>query len=154
MIGKKRRTRPFSHVNSLDRHSEGVTPEIRQKRAWHMELRQTNAYEIKPSLEMSLLPYVEKYRGSTHFFFASQLTTGAVLVGSWWPGGIGLYRIPRQWYDPTKHTSPNYRPWVMSPMYGLVRFYRRAICDARHHQSKNVPIQNMRESDLLEVILP
>jgi hypothetical protein len=31
MIGKKRRTRPFSHVNSLDCHSEGLTPEIRQK---------------------------------------------------------------------------------------------------------------------------
>jgi hypothetical protein len=46
-------------------------------------------YKIKPSLEMSLLPYVEKYRGSTYFFCASQLTTGAVLVGSWWPGGIG-----------------------------------------------------------------
>ncbi len=27
MIGKKRRTRPFSHVNSLDCHSSGVTPE-------------------------------------------------------------------------------------------------------------------------------
>ncbi len=25
-------------------------------------------YEIKPSFEMSLLPYVEKYRGSTYFF--------------------------------------------------------------------------------------
>ncbi len=28
---KKRRTRPFSHVNSLDCHSEGLTPEIRLK---------------------------------------------------------------------------------------------------------------------------
>ncbi len=111
-------------------------------------------YEIKPSLEMSLLPYVENYRSSTYFFCASQLTTGAVLVGSWWPGGIGSYRLPRHRYDPTKHTSLSYRPWVMSPMYSLVRFYRRDICNARHHQSKNVPIQNMRESDLLEVILP
>ena len=110
-------------------------------------------YEINPSLELSLLPYVEMYRGST-YFFASQLMTQTVLVGSWWPGGLGSYRLPRRRYDPTKHTSPNYRPWVMSPMYGLVRFYRRAICDARHPQSKNVPIRNMRESDLLEVILP
>ncbi len=30
---KKQRTRPFSHINSLDCHSKGVTPEIRQKRA-------------------------------------------------------------------------------------------------------------------------
>ncbi len=30
-IGKKRCTRPFSHVNSLDCHSEGLTPEVRQK---------------------------------------------------------------------------------------------------------------------------
>ncbi len=117
-------------------------------------LERVITYKIKPSLEMSLLPYVEKYRGSTYVFCASQLMTGAVLVGSWWPGGTGSYRIPRRRYDPTKHTSPNYRPWVTSPMYGLVRFYRRAICDARHHQSKNVPIQNMRASDLLEVILP
>ncbi len=28
---KKWRTRPFSHVNSLDCHSKGLTPEIRQK---------------------------------------------------------------------------------------------------------------------------
>ncbi len=28
----------------------------------------TVGYEIKPSLEMSLLPYVEKYRSSTYFF--------------------------------------------------------------------------------------
>ncbi len=113
-----------------------------------------NRYEIKPSLEMSLLPYVEKYCSSTYFFCASQLTTGAVLVGSWWPGGIGSYRLPQCRYDPTKHTSPNYRPWVMSPTCGLVGFYRQAICNACHHQSKNVPIQKMRESDLLEVILP
>jgi hypothetical protein len=111
-------------------------------------------YEINPSLELSLLPYVEMYRSSTYFFCAPQLTTRTVLVGSWWPGGLGSYRLPRRWYYLTKHTSPNYRPWVMLPMYGLVRFYRRAICDARHHQSKNVPIRNMRDSDLLEVILP
>ena len=122
---------------------------------WHRKDKESRGNSTrKPSLEMSLLPYVEKYRSSTYFFCASQLTTGAVLVGSWWPGGIGSYRLPRRHYDPTKHTSPNYRPWVMSPMYRLVRFYRRAICDARHHQSKNVPIRNMRESDLLEVILP
>ncbi len=28
---KKRRTRPFLHINSLDCHSKGLTPEIRQK---------------------------------------------------------------------------------------------------------------------------
>jgi hypothetical protein len=84
-------------------------------------------YEINPSLELSLLPYVEMYRSSTYFFCAPQLTTRTVLVGSWWPGGLGSYWLPWRRYDPTKHTSPNYRPWVMSPMYGLVRFYRRAI---------------------------
>jgi hypothetical protein len=111
-------------------------------------------YEFKLSLEFSLLTYVEKYLSSTYFFCASQLTTGAVLAGSWWPGGLGSYRLPQRRYDPTKHTSPNYRPWVMSPTYGLVRFYRWAICDAHPHQSKNVPIRNVREYDQLEVILP
>jgi hypothetical protein len=31
MIGKKRRLRPFLHVNSLDCHSKGLISEIRQK---------------------------------------------------------------------------------------------------------------------------
>jgi hypothetical protein len=40
------------------------------------------------------------------------------------------------------------------PMYGFVRFYHREISDTLPHQSKNVPIQNVSESDLLEVIFP
>ncbi len=110
-------------------------------------------YKFKPSLEMSLLPYIEKYLSFTYFFCAPQLTTGADLIGSWWPGGLSSYRLLQRWYDPTKHTLPNYRPWVMLPMYGLVRFYHRAICNVCPHQSKNVPIQNKPESDLLEDIL-
>ena len=82
--------------------------------------RTKKAYEFKPSLELSLLPYVEKYRSSTYFLCAPQLMTGNVLVGSGWPGGFGSYRRSWHWYDPTKHTSPNYRPWVMSPTYGFV----------------------------------
>jgi hypothetical protein len=46
------------------------------------------------SLELSLLPYVEMYRSSMYFFCAPQLTTRTVLVGSWWPGGLGSYRLP------------------------------------------------------------
>jgi hypothetical protein len=42
MIGKKRCTRPFSHVNSLDCHSSGVTSEIRPERTCHVELRWTD----------------------------------------------------------------------------------------------------------------
>ncbi len=122
------------------------------KRAFVAETKHLLEYEFYWSLELSLLPYVEMYRSSTYFFCAPKLTIWTVLVGSWWPGGLGSYRLPRRRYDPNKHTLPNYRPWVMSPMYDLVRFYCRAICNARHHQSKNVPIRNMRESDLLEVI--
>ncbi len=77
-------------------------------------------YKFNRSLELSLRPSVEMYRSSTYFFCAPQLRTPTVLVGSWWPGGLCSYRRSRCWYDPTKHTTPNYRPWVMSPTYGFV----------------------------------
>ncbi len=117
------------HVLSIHNYFWTVTVIGHREQRKHRILRfYFDKYKFKLSLKMPLLPYVENYRSST-FFCAPQLITGAVLVGSWWPGGLGSYRLPRRRYDPTKHTLPNYRPWVMSPMYGLVRFYRRAICN-------------------------
>ncbi len=53
---KKRRTRPFLHVNSLDCHSKGLTPESRQKWAWHMELRRTDAYTLSSFSHIKNIP--------------------------------------------------------------------------------------------------
>ncbi len=69
-----------SYVYFSDGYNQGVGEGALQKNNPPPAL----PYEINPSLELSLLPYVEMYRGSTYFFFASQLTTPSsrlILVG-------------------------------------------------------------------------
>jgi hypothetical protein len=87
----------------------------RQTMGWMADCR----YKFNRSLELSLLPYVEMYRSSTFFLCPTTHDSdrfGWIMVA----GGVISYRRSRRWYDPTKHTSPNYRPWVMLTTYSFV----------------------------------
>ncbi len=118
---------------------------VTMREAHKADYMATMQYKFKPSLELSLAPYIQMYQTSTVLFFVAQLTIWAILVGSWWPAALGLYRLSWCRCKPTKYTSPNGRSWAMLPLCGFARFFNFAICGTLSRWSKNVPNQNVWE---------